>query len=398
MKSLSESNSAKQFPRHHRIRSNSTSTHLNGLNDGQASQFFFYHDSSATLEVPPVSKSHKRSSFIQITEMIWPNSQLTNEIAAYATNTVNKPETTPVTASKLHPRNVKLIVCLGDSLLAGLCLTKHPETIKNKMISGLTKLGVSPWVAWLVSGEHRQNTCISGGASGIISIGRLIKHYSPQLEGLCDHKTALLSTGSGFNFARSGSTVSDLLRQSQLLLSKLQTPQYTSLQDEWKFIAIWIGANDIFLKSIQYIESNFKQSLLTAIQFLKSSFHRAYVCILTTPDLSSARPGLNSKQQQRTRTKTDLVNRILKHAVDEYNWNTDEFRVVLITVPEGNVEVVDYAGFIGLDNAHPNVVAHQLICKAFWSNLFDSGSDQVKNFEQIKNEPWFQPTESDFFK
>ncbi|KAL2914078.1 Lysophospholipase 1 [Polyrhizophydium stewartii] len=303
------------------------------------------------------------------------------------------------TASTLSARDVKLLVCLGDSLLTGLCVTAHPGSVKNKVLAALASRPThSLIVPWMISGEHRNNTCISGGGDGVVSVGRLLKVFSPAIVGLTQHKTYLFSRGSGFNFARSGSTVDGLVEQVHRFVSKLRRPEFCILENHWKLIYIWIGANDVFSRPIDEISRTFEANLVKALQTLRTLVPRAFTCVLTMPNLSRAHVVNTEKRRDLIARKTKLVNDLIRKVVAEYAWNdSEEFRVALQPIPDDEITEDQYGQFISeLDGIHPNYLAQQLFAKCIWNNLWLPPERKLTRLADIIQAPWAKPEPSQY--
>ncbi|KAI8925642.1 hypothetical protein BC831DRAFT_460066 [Entophlyctis helioformis] len=311
------------------------------------------------------------------------------------------PEARPqrTTASTLRASDIKLLVCLGDSLLTGLCVTAHPSKVKNKVLATLAKAGSTSLILpWMVSGEHRHNTCISGGGHGVVSVGRLLKVFSPDIIGLTQHKTPLFSRGAGFNFARTGSTVDNLADQVVRFVTKLRQPEYRFLENEWKVVFIWIGANDVFTSKTGTIARTFEAKLVKALQSLKSLISKALVCIVTLPDLSKAHVATTEKQRDLIAQNSRIVNERIRQAVSNYMWNdTAEFRVVLQPIPADEISEEQYDKFVSrLDGVHPNFLAQQLFAKCIWNNMFLPAELKMTHFKELIQAPWFKPSSLDY--
>jgi lysophospholipase L1-like esterase len=302
---------------------------------------------------------------------------------------------------KVHPKDIKLIACLGDSLLTGLCLTGQPDTIKNRMISIISDYKIlNPWLPWFLSGEHRQNNCISGGGHGVVSVGRLIRHHAPDVVGLNSSKTGTLSYGSGFNFAQSGATSTYLESQVRRLVKKIGTSKEAiPKRDGWTLVFIWIGANDIFMLPKSKIEESFLPCLLRAVQALKSSIFKCFVCILTLPDLSNSHPA-SKTHKEAVKERVKWLNEKIYSIETDYDWNADsvEFKLSVQPVPDDDLTRAEYEGLIStLDHAHPSIQAHQVFAKCIWNNMFRANSSKLTKFVEVAKSEWKFPGPNDYF-
>jgi lysophospholipase L1-like esterase len=294
------------------------------------------------------------------------------------------------TSHQIVVSDIKLIACIGDSLLAGLGVTAHPGNLKNRMISRLGSSYVALLIKWILSGEHRHNTCITGGARGVVSIGRLLKHYTPNLLGLTQKKTLLFSQGSSFNFARTGATSDQLLEQSTLLIRKLNK---TQLQDEWKMVFVWIGANDAFGKTTKTIQETFESHLLQTLTNLRLSLKKTIVYILPLPNLCHLNEKIVTKAEaERLEQRSSLINNIVHQMVKSYKQDLD-FRVKTVRIPiepipsESQVDLIS-----AIDQIHPSFLAQQLFAKSIWNNLFVDEHHQQVRLKDVIQASWTYPS------
>ncbi|KAJ3255340.1 hypothetical protein HK103_006363 [Boothiomyces macroporosus] len=316
------------------------------------------------------------------------------------TQQVHPTQNTPI--EKLTCQDISLICCCGDSLLTGLGVTSNPSKLKNKILSAMVKMNFSLMVPWLISGEHRHNTCITGGGNGVVSAGRLLNSVlNGRLQGLSFKKTVLFSKGNGFNFARTGAQSSNLINQIHTLISNVRKQ---GVMKEYKLLFIWIGANDIITKSTSYIRIHFENHLVHCLTILKQCVPKLVVCILPIPHFSTLLMGnkLNLEKKQRIDQKTLLVNKILYNVVHEFSWNSNDFKVIWQPIPVDpiNQDMLhiqnDQPLFIStLDNVHPSFIAQQLFAKCIWNNLFRGKDEKLENIHDVVNSEWHHPTETD---
>ena len=283
--------------------------------------------------------------------------------------------------AEIHPRDIRLIAALGDSLLTGLGVSKRESVLKNRLLSKLSII-----LSWSISGEHRQNNCITGGGHKVVSIARLVSVYTDLKMNF--KKTVLGSRGDGFNLARTGAKSSQLQDQAKRLLIKINDVR------GWKMVFIWIGANDIFSSSTRKIQETFRNNLQAAIEILRNHTSNVVVVILPVPYLDHLCE-TDSTRKAEIQTRVSMVNSILKDIVDSYQKIvTCSFRIVFEPFPlESRVEMIS-----SLDNIHPSIKANELICKAVWNNLFLEKNEKLERFDQVINSSWTEPGQTDYFK
>jgi lysophospholipase L1-like esterase len=290
--------------------------------------------------------------------------------------------------------DVHLISCLGDSLLTGLGVTAHPSKFKHKILSFFGSSRGAMVLKWFCSGEYRQNTCICGGSTKVVSIGRLLQYYSPTIIGLNYKSTMLFSTGARFNFATTGATTSQLCNQTLRLIKKLQKSKYKIVNDQWKMVFIWIGGNDVFTKSTKQLQESYERDILAAIQMLRDQLQKVLVYLLPLPDLSHLQYTLKRPELSKIEYKTMILNDIVKKIVRDYQ-NDSLFVVKVVGIPMGRIPSASQKDLISsIDNIHPSFMAQQLFAKAIWNNLFLEPAEQLSSLKAVTEASWIQPVPS----
>lgn len=317
------------------------------------------------------------------------------EQAGMSTQRITDPSIS-ATITTLMPSDIKILACFGDSLLSGLTLTAKPKSMKNLVLNSMARNGIPVIFPWLISAEHRHNNCITGGSNSLISVGRLLRCFSEKLT-LDTHSTRLFSTGEGFNFAMSGSSIEHLKRQVLRFVKKLERTEFASMHTEWKLIFVWIGANDVATKTMQQISRSFESKLVASIKILKAKVSKAFVYIMTLPNINAI-PKYTNAFTAEIREKTELVNKIIHRVVSEYNWNDEaHFRVALQPIPQDIAPAEDMSNYLShIDMIHPNLFTQQLFAKCIWNNLFAPDGSKVLNTETIMSSEWFNPGDTYF--
>eukprot|EP00842_Homolaphlyctis_polyrhiza_P004474 jgi/Hompol1/5027/HPOL_000562-RA len=193
--------------------------------------------------------------------------------------------------------------------------------------------------------------------------------------------------------AQSGSTVSKLAEQVHRFVDKLHSPQFRYLEPEWKLVFIWIGANDVFMSKTRVISASFESDLVNAISKLKALVSKAFVCLLTLPDLTRAHV-INTEQRRRLiDRKSQLVNTAIYNAASRYGWNdSKDFKVVVQPIPSDALTPAQHAMFVSeLDGIHPNIVAQQLFAKCIWNNLWLPPLQKMTSISSVVDAPWKKP-------
>ncbi|KAI8902327.1 hypothetical protein BC833DRAFT_573857 [Globomyces pollinis-pini] len=297
---------------------------------------------------------------------------------------------------KLLPKDIELIGCLGDSLFTGLGVTAFPSKWKNKIYQWLFKY--NKLIPWILSGEHRQNTCILGGGKGVISVGRLLKRYNPALQGLNTRKTRMFSRGSDYNFATTGAKSQNLRMQTIRMVRRFKRDRTTH---SVKILFLWIGVNDAFSKSHKSLEKTFVGDIVTALALIKTHLPNTFVCILPLPNLGQVLKDVGSEKRTKIISKIKLINQLLWDVTNDWDFNGDYyFRVTFQPIPFDDLDNPEFLNMYPListlDDQHPSFIAQQLFAKCIWNNLFLKPEHKVTSIQQVIDSAWYEPTEDDY--
>lgn len=149
----------------------------------------------------------------------------------------------PTSARDVRPDDFRVVVALGDSITAGLVARKEPDEPHMRQSELVTPLG-----QWQ---EYRSLSYPIGMDDDALTIAKIIAHYSPNITGgstsyhqpVSCPSTLCHPESDGLNAAVSGSVSASLVSQvSDFLIPKIQE---LGLTDEWKYVNLGIGANDI---------------------------------------------------------------------------------------------------------------------------------------------------------
>lgn len=282
---------------------------------------------------------------------------------------------------KVSIYDIGSVCCIGDSLLTGLGVTSNPTKLKNRVISSLPQLSLL--LTWILSGEHRQNNCITGNS--ILSIARLVKEINGEVGGLSTRKTRLFSKGNGLNFAQTGAKSYNL--KSQIINLVHNIPP----SPKWKLMFLWIGSNDVFSRSLSALKKGFQRDITESIRLIQENLPNTIVILLPLPSLAHLYSDVSLAKQQSLVIKIETINKILLE-ISELEWSSSTFKVILHPIPDA-IGIED-AFVSSLDNIHPSFVAQQILGKCIWNNLFRSV--KVTKVERVLAEEWAQPKFDDY--
>lgn len=289
----------------------------------------------------------------------------------------------------LAPWNVNVVASLGDSLSAGRSTdAQHLEDL----------LKDSPGLAF-VSGTDRS-------LEEEVTLANIFKHYNP----------ALVEKERVINVAKTGAFSSDLMRQVLLLDSTLKRSKKIDFENDWKFINVFIGSNDVckqdqnrtffnpdqyYLRlkaSILYIKEHIPRSFVNlmpplSVQLLRDTHENPFCLDFHQYSCTSLLSMNLTDFIEEKRKFDDMVARVVEEIPE-----TDTFAVVGATT----ISKVDHLPRIGnlpniafpaLDCFHFSVMAVDMVAKLLWKGLFEDAKDKevIKSFEDFNPKIWECP-------
>ncbi|CAO3625954.1 unnamed protein product [Cunninghamella blakesleeana] len=346
-----------------------------------------------------------------------------------------------INVHRLHPKNIKVIASIGDSITAGLAA-------KNTNDDYLTKDSFI---------EYRGLSWLSGGDNEATSIANYIKYYSSDLFGsskgekrleLC--KDTFFCTSYSHNFetdqlnaALSASTSYSIKDQVEYLIKYIG--KGTEHDDKWKLINIFIGTNDIAVSCKAGFDPNtFEKNIREGLELLRTSVNKVLIQLIplvhieeipekskTTPNyqklyegnvnvqkyeclccqkqqqqqksllpIRRRRRGLfNPKTSSETSPETSSETKYLNIQVEKYNqrlidiakdyskggrFSNDQFTVIHQSFSI-DMSSLPITALSNVDAYHPNTNAYKFFSKALWNQMFVSQIEKQTNFEYDDN-------------
>eukprot|EP00835_Amoeboradix_gromovi_P004831 NODE_405_length_9256_cov_0.230316.p2 type:complete len:371 gc:universal NODE_405_length_9256_cov_0.230316:4915-3803(-) len=320
--------------------------------------------------------------------------------------------------------NISMVASLGDSVLTGFGSRQSPSNW--------------PFLNYFNFVEDRGVTAINGADSDAISVFNIIKKFNPNLLGgstgshsanICSGALCLwpfnrFLESDGLNMATTGAFASDLNYQSSELIrrfKKLYENQPT-LENSWKFIALWIGLNDQcrYCSRKESGIQKFEYHVKRAIDKLRSELKYVIVDVISLwnidhlVDLSSKhRACKNNKMRQfffrkhcscafgknSNSTRKGMPyfqkkqNEILSNIVESYrngtswstasttNWVGTPSTFKLIYDPSSeDMDLNQYDSSIVTrsDCSHPTKETQGRLATVFWQNLFLNSTKKLR--------------------
>ncbi|KAF2077117.1 hypothetical protein CYY_001564 [Polysphondylium violaceum] len=189
----------------------------------------------------------------------------------------------PTHVEKVKPNDIKVVMALGDSLTAGF---------------GMTFKNYGDFI-----GESRGKAMLIGGEEGYATIPNFLKeiganttgqsygnclpylHFLPELFRTYTRDVKVTQ----LNGAVSQSSLKDLNEEVGYLRNTIKKFK-VDIQNDWKLINLFIGANDICssceTKKKQHSVQFWKDNFYNSIEYIKNSFPKTILSIILLPDIS----------------------------------------------------------------------------------------------------------------
>ncbi|KNC96197.1 uncharacterized protein SPPG_08351 [Spizellomyces punctatus DAOM BR117] len=334
---------------------------------------------------------------------------------------LTKRTSVPTNVADVRPDDLKVVLALGDSITAAFAAKGHQITKPFELLD-----------------EHRGLSFAMGGDKGAVSLANFFKAYAPEVKGPStgQHLVTVCYGGlcnglkyypeDGFNVAQSGAMVENLDAELDLLITQVKANKNVDIQNDWKFLNILIGANDMCQACPGSLTGDkYEQSMRAIIEKLRANFPRLIVHIQTifkvsqvwdiTKDipycktirafgLSMVCPcgflggdtfiGVGGRQMMDNAADTWNA-RLMKIAAD-YKGKYNDFAVVVDPATGGTPVKSFGQDFISnIDCFHPSVNAHQFIAKSVWNNLFLPSNKKATTYDTKRETSIYCPTEAD---
>jgi phospholipase B1 len=341
-------------------------------------------------------------------------------------------EEVPKSVHDLRPDDFKVVMGLGDSMMAGFG-AKLFNMLDTQLIN-----------------EYRGISFAMGGDPHSITVPSFIKHYRADLVG-ASRGTHLLELCHGafcppddaayrpqsdlFNAAQTGAMCSNLGMETKYMLHQVRHHRLVNITTDWKLLTVFIGTNDICQYACRADLKDgdmgtgeaFEAKLLLNLERIRERLPRTLVAIMQLPDASQAHwfasrhrrclaafpllqmecpcamlEGEDGRWEMRLLT-ADYNERILRVAetinravsVSQPDRALQDFAVTVIPfMRETDVRDDIPQHFMAkLDCFHPSNTAHKSMAMAYWHSLFlPYGERPVKLTEQMQV---YCPTEED---
>ena len=287
-----------------------------------------------------------------------------------------------------------------------------------------------PMADWL-SGydtEFRGSNYITGGDSDSSSVGRILAHYNPSINGLSHGNTSMIycygpicPAGSnhipfvpealGLNAAQSGAwtTFQNTFNQIKYLDLYMKSFIPKSLVNPWKLIFVELGFNNVclgcvpFLKRFIFSADKYETHIRKLLDTIRSRYTNTLVTLMAPfnmsqlniakkkfADCKSLSPKVvgcicneDTRWLPNSRLKMDILateyNQRLEKIANEYAaLNYSDFAVVYdpslgqLDFVNGTMDIIS-----GRDCFHPSFQSHNRAGVSVWNNLFKAQKDKL---------------------
>ena len=318
-----------------------------------------------------------------------PNTKITNK--------------TEKTATSLLPNDIEYFLSFGDSITAGFVMKDFPS-------------------------EYRGDVYSSGANNNTKSIYNYFKTYNPNIKGGCINNSRPMAKGcknkDGLSGAISGATSIDIIDQINNIIQRIKKNNSNAsyiLSKAWKYIMIFIGANDAcecnnpdhtpeqydlnIRKSLDYLIENLPNSYVSIIGLFNISNvydinQSSKKCIKETHILKEC-SCLNDDINDRNKMDLHSVlfnEKLAQISIDYQQKCLNNFQVqyqpALTNINFGQWKDEHYLS--DLDCFHPSLCTNQLMSLVLWNNLFEKNLNKSSTYDNHGHLNYICPIQGQF--
>ncbi|RCN42461.1 hypothetical protein ANCCAN_11569 [Ancylostoma caninum] len=304
--------------------------------------------------------------------------------------------TTPSTPADVHhlaPWHVSVIGAIGDSLTAGRAAGAEYLT---DLVLDYRGLSFAMGAEKNLTRQASLFTIISPYAlRNLLRIYLdIFSHFSPLLKG----KSSGTATSSnisvaGFNLAVSGAISEDLLGQAYALVKRIESHPGIDFDNSWKFVNVFIGSNDlcrICENTTRFNVEQFTNNIRESLVYLRENLPRAYVNLIppfhveVLLETQADNPFCVELQRifcpclfKLTKEEYAMIKRSFDLSLGEFLSAEYQTKNFAVGISSGfNVDKLASLGnvlnlaFVALDCFHFSQIAHDVVAKIIWRDLF----------------------------
>ncbi|GFS18649.1 phospholipase B1, membrane-associated [Elysia marginata] len=283
----------------------------------------------------------------------------------------------PTSVHRLHPRDIKVIGAVGDSLTAG----------RGASLGPLGLLLDFPELSWSIGGRAEFEKQIT--------LPNIIRKFNPETVGAAQSRRKRV-----FNKARSGAKADEMLNQTIALVDAIKADKHIDFENDWKVVTVFIGGNDICAICDDYnyySPENYQKRVQDALDYLQDNLPRTFVNLVELLNVEMVqelgknllceavhmlvcecanRPGSEEAQKRLLEYKDAYQQMLRELGVSKRYRVKDDFTVVLQPFyrntyppfkPSGELDLSYFAS----DCFHLSSKGQQAAAKALWNNMIE---------------------------
>lgn len=182
---------------------------------------------------------------------------------------------TPSSVHRLRPGDIDVIGAMGDSITAGTAMMS--KTFPQLFI------------------EFRGQTVLGGGLKDwrtFLTLPNILKVFNPNLYGYAVANTLAKFRSARFNVAEPFAIVQDMPYMAEVLVKRMKSDPKVDMQNHWKLISIFIGANDVcndmcYYDNVEDFLANHRKYLHRTLTILRKNIPRLLVNLIAIPDIDN---------------------------------------------------------------------------------------------------------------
>ncbi|KAI8055011.1 GDSL-like Lipase/Acylhydrolase-domain-containing protein [Syncephalis plumigaleata] len=350
--------------------------------------------------------------------------------SANVTNFDQCPKLAPRVKAAAHVRDlryddIKVVMALGDSITAGF-------SAKPKSFLDVKRIF-----------EFRGVSYAIGGDPGAVTLPNGFRRYQPDLIGASvgDHLVEVCygpicppfqyqPEQDRLNAAQSGAMAQNLKKEVYYLLDQLHANQNVNMKNDWKFLNLQVGSNDLCLACTPFAKDRgplsadaYESYIREALQTIRTNIPRVFVNLLGNFKVSEiyahgqkrdhckivqSLPGFNiacacalvpgplgDKLRAEMDDMMDQYNERLRRIYEDYERIKDPQFAVSLQLFETKLTTFPVDTFSNFDCFHPTEKTHAYIAKFAWNGLSQRLSDRPGTASYNPNMTIRCPTDDD---
>ncbi|XP_073412440.1 phospholipase B1, membrane-associated [Dendrobates tinctorius] len=321
----------------------------------------------------------------------------------------------PTSVHRLRPADINVVAALGDSLTAGNGIASNPNDVLDviKQYRGLS---------WSIGGDSSLDL--------VTTLPNILKEFNPFLTGYAIDTGSSDSHNAFLNRAVPGAKALDMPAQAQALVDQMKSDKRIRINDDWKLITVFIGANDLCASctdSNVFSAATYTNNIRRALDILHAQVPKAFVNLVEVMDIIPLREAVldgrvrcptlltsimcpcllsilaNSQEFEFIENMNEAYQLSLRDFVNSGRYDTREnFTVVLQPffrhtkipyLPTGEPDV----SYLAPDCFHLSQKAHSQLARLLWNNMLQPLGQKTDTLDFTEDVQLMCPTESQQF-